>query len=128
MMMAIEPAAENAHVPAAAPQNSNQSKTEFSYSVVVPVFNEADNIGNLCRTALKDLPGNYELLICYDFDGDSTLPALAALPADQKPASLRLVKNSLGRGARYAIEAGMRAAAAPVVLVQMADLYDRPVR
>ena len=83
MMMAIEPTAENADVPAAAPQNSNQSKTEFSYSVVVPVFNEADNIGNLCRTALKDLPGNYELLICYDFDGDSTLPALK-LPDSSK--------------------------------------------
>ena len=68
------------------------------YSVVVPVFNEAGNIGSLCAAAIASLPPNYELLICYDFDGDSTLPALAALPAEQKPPGLRLVKNDLGRG------------------------------
>jgi len=93
------------------------------YSMVVPVFNEAENIGPLCRAAL-DWPPGYELLICYDFDGDSTLPALAALPAAARPAELRLVKNDLGRGVRYAIEAGMRAARAPVVVVSMVDLSD----
>ena len=34
------------------------------------------------------------------------------------------MRNDLGRGVRYAIEAGMRAARAPVVLVTMADLSD----
>jgi hypothetical protein len=34
------------------------------------------------------------------------------------------VKNDLGPGVRYAIDAGMRAAEAPVVLVMMADLSD----
>jgi dolichol-phosphate mannosyltransferase len=121
--MTFEPEAALAATAAESP-SSQQTQPAYAYSVVVPVFNEAANIGNLCQTALRELPGNYELLICYDFDGDSTLPALAALPADQKPASLRLVKNSLGKGVRYAIEAGMRAAAAPVVLVTMADLSD----
>jgi glycosyltransferase involved in cell wall biosynthesis len=94
------------------------------YSVVVPVFNEADNIGLFCRKALAELPSGYELLVCYDFDGDSTLPALAAIPPAEKPPAVRLVKNDLGRGVRYAIEAGMRAAQAPVVVVMMADLSD----
>jgi glycosyltransferase involved in cell wall biosynthesis len=94
------------------------------YSVVVPVFNEAENIGPFCRKARAELPPGYELLVCYDFDGDSTLPALAALSVDEKPPTVRLVKNDLGRGVRYAIEAGMRAARAPVVVVMMADLSD----
>ena len=94
------------------------------YSVVVPVFNEADNIGPFCRQARAALPPECELLICYDFDGDSTLPALAALPTAEKPTEVRLVKNELGKGVRYAIEAGMRAARAPVVVVMMADLSD----
>jgi glycosyltransferase involved in cell wall biosynthesis len=94
------------------------------YSVVVPVFNEADNIGPFCRTALAELPPGYELLVCYDFDGDTTLPALAALPMSEKPSTIRLVRNDLGRGVRYAIDAGMRAAAGPVVVVMMADLSD----
>jgi len=94
------------------------------YSVVVPVYNEAANIAAFCRKALAELPVGYELLICYDFDQDNTLPALTALPADQKPPLVRLVRNRLGKGARYAIEAGMCAAEAPVVMVTMADLSD----
>jgi glycosyltransferase involved in cell wall biosynthesis len=97
---------------------------DFDYSMVVPVFNEAENIGAFCRTAKAQLPGNYELLICYDFDADNTLPALESLAPQDKPPGLRLVRNSLGRGVRFAIEAGMRAATAPVVVVTMADLSD----
>lgn len=93
-------------------------------SVVVPVFNEAENIGPFCARARDELPPGYELLICYDFDGDDTLPALAAIPAERKPEDVRLVRNDLRRGVRYAIEAGMRAARAPVVVVTMADLSD----
>jgi hypothetical protein len=92
--------------------------------MVVPVFNEGKNIAVYCRKAKEALPPGFELLIVYDFDGDDTLPAVAALPESDRPAGLRLVHNRLGRGVRYAIEAGMRAAAAPVVIVSMADLCD----
>lgn len=94
------------------------------YSVVVPVFNEGANIGTYCRQALEALPAGYELLICYDFEGDDTLAALASLPAEQKPPVIRLIRNHLNRGVRYAIEAGMRAARAPIVVVTMGDLSD----
>jgi glycosyltransferase involved in cell wall biosynthesis len=94
------------------------------YSVVVPVYNEADNIGTFCHKARAELPPGFELLVCYDFDADNTLPAIQALPADLKPELIRLVKNDLGPGVRYAIEAGMRAARAPVVVVMMADVSD----
>jgi glycosyltransferase involved in cell wall biosynthesis len=93
------------------------------YSVVVPVFNEAANIGRFCRAAREQLPPGYELLLCYDFPEDDTLTAVARLSPEETP-PIRLVHNTLGRGVRYAIEAGMRAAAAPVVLVTMADLSD----
>ena len=98
--------------------------TPLRYSLVVPVFNEAENIKLFCREARRTLPPAYELLVCYDFDADSTLPVLEALGPHEKPSLVRLVRNRLGKGARYAIEAGMHAAAAPVVLVTMADLSD----
>jgi dolichol-phosphate mannosyltransferase len=98
--------------------------SDLRYSVVVPVFNEGANIANLCRAVRETLPPNYEFLICYDFDQDNTLPALQKLAAKDRPENLRLVRNRLGRGVRYAIEAGMRAAMAPVVVVMMADLSD----
>jgi dolichol-phosphate mannosyltransferase len=97
---------------------------ELRFSLVVPVFNEADNIAALCAAALHQLPGPYELLICYDFDKDTTLPALKRIPSDEKPTNIRLIKNTLGPGVRYAIEAGMRAALSPLVIVTMADLSD----
>jgi glycosyltransferase involved in cell wall biosynthesis len=98
--------------------------SDLRYSIVLPVWNEANNIATLCGKLLEELPPGYELLICYDMDEDTTLAALAAVPALAKPDLIRLVKNDLGKGVRYAIEAGMRAAAAPVVLVVMADLSD----
>lgn len=39
------------------------------YSVVVPVYNEAKNIGKLCRAVQEPLPPGYELLSVHDFDG-----------------------------------------------------------
>lgn len=94
------------------------------YSIVLPVFNEADNIAPFCRKVRGELPPDHELLVCYDMDSDTTLPALAALDPADRPEQIRLIKNELGPGVRYAIEAGMRAATAPVVLVMMADLSD----
>ncbi len=94
------------------------------YSIVVPVWNEGSNIRRLCQKVRAELPRPHELLICYDTPEDDTLRVLATLPEGERPEGLRLVHNSLGRGVRYAIEAGMRAAAAPTVLVMMADLSD----
>ena len=71
-------------------------------SVVVPVYNEADNIA-ACLTrlaaALETEP--HEILVCYDFDADRTLPAIAAMP--DRPAAVRLVKNDLGKGVAFAL-------------------------
>ena len=94
------------------------------YSVVVPVFHEAETIGPFCRAVRDAFPPGYELLVCYDVADDRTLPALAALPATDKPPVVRLVHNTLGRGVRWAIEAGLRAARGPVVIVTMVDLSD----
>jgi dolichol-phosphate mannosyltransferase len=94
------------------------------YSLVVPVYNEGRNIAELCRAVRARAPAGYELLICHDFPGDDTLPALERLAPSERPAVVRPVLNTLGKGVRYAIEAGMRAAAAPVVVVTMADVSD----
>jgi dolichol-phosphate mannosyltransferase len=106
--------------------NGGEPTPQYSlrYSVVVPVFHEAENIGPFCRAVRAAFPPGYELLVCYDMEEDRTLPALAALPREEKPPAVRLVHNTLGRGVRWAIEAGMRAARGPVVIVTMVDLSD----
>jgi glycosyltransferase involved in cell wall biosynthesis len=93
------------------------------YSIVVPVYNEGANIGGFCRRARQELPPRFELLVCYDFEGDDTLVAIAALSPDDR-APVRLVRNTLGRGVRNAIVSGFLAAEGRVVVVMMADLSD----
>lgn len=94
-------------------------------SVVIPVYNEDRNIAECLRRLAHALASeDHELLVCYDFDEDRTLAAIAAMP--DKPPSVRLVKNDLGRGPAFAIRAGMAAATGDVVVVTMADLSDPP--
>lgn len=95
----------------------------FRYSVVIPVFNEGANIARFCDQAKRHLPDGGEFLFVYDFDDDDTLPALASLHADERPATVRNVRNQAS-GVRDAIVTGMKKAAAPVILVMMADLSD----
>src|SRR5438105_10033870 len=102
--------------PAAAPS---------ALSIVVPVYNEAENITPVLRNlvgAVKATP--YEVLIVYDFDADTTVPVVQRL-IPQMP-QLRLQRNDLGRGVLNAIRKGFQVAKAPYVLVMMADGSDEP--
>jgi len=99
--------------------------SESLTSVVLPVYNESENIVPCVQrltSALHDLP--HEILVCYDFDEDATLPALAAMP--DRPPTVRLVKNTLGRGVAFALQAGFNAAHGDVIVSSMADLSDPP--
>jgi len=94
-------------------------------SVVLPVYNEHLNIEECLRGLWRALePHEHEILVCYDFDADSTLPAIAAMK--DRPPSVRLVKNEIGRGAANALRAGFQAATGDVIVTTMADLCDPP--
>lgn len=101
------------------------NESERLISVVIPVYNEGENI-QIClrglREALAEVP--HELIVCYDFDEDTTLPAIEAMP--DKPATVRLVRNNLGKGVANALIAGFAAARGDVVVTSMADLSDPP--
>jgi glycosyltransferase involved in cell wall biosynthesis len=93
-------------------------------SIVVPVYQEADNIQPFLRDLEIEVHEPHEVLIVYDFPEDSTLPAVAAL---QPPCqNVRLVHNTLGKGVLNALKAGFQASQGDVVLVMMADRSDEP--
>lgn len=93
-------------------------------SLVVPVYNEADNIGPFLRGVEAEVREPHEVLLVYDFPEDTTLPAVAAL---RPPCpNVRLVPNALGRGVLNALKAGFRASRGDVVVVMMADRSDEP--
>jgi dolichol-phosphate mannosyltransferase len=90
-------------------------------SVVVPVFNEGENIARLIAEIDEKIVAEHELLIVYDFDEDNTLPVIRERFAER--ANLRLVRNPT-RGVLNAIKAGFASARGEAMLVVMADLSD----
>jgi dolichol-phosphate mannosyltransferase len=92
-------------------------------SLVVPVFNEADNIQAFLRDTESAISEPHETLLVYDFPEDTTLPAVAAMQL-ACPSSVRLVHNTLGRGVLNALKAGLAASKGDVVIVMMADCSD----
>lgn len=96
----------------------------MSYDIdfIMPVYNEGENIRRALEELYARVPHSKRVLVVYDFDEDSTLPVLDEI-APQYP-GLHTLKNTLGRGVVNAIRAGVAAAAAPVVIITMADLSD----
>lgn len=91
-------------------------------SVVMPVYNEAENIRPVLVDFAAKVRTPHEILIVYDFDEDTTVPVVRTLTPAMP--SLRLHKNELGRGVLNAMKSGMTAARGRYVLVSMADGSD----
>lgn len=93
-------------------------------SIVVPVFNEGENIARFLREVEDAVKEPYELLVVHDFPEDNTLPAVAAMhPA---PRDVRFVLNTLGRGVLNAYKAGLAAAKGDVIVTMVSDRADDP--
>jgi hypothetical protein len=62
--------------------------------------------------------------VVYDFEEDTTLPVVERLRRELP--YVRPLRNRYGRGALNAVKSGLQAAAAPFVVVMMADGSDEP--
>ena len=90
--------------------------------LIVPVFNEHENLPRLVEEVERHAPRPYRLLVVYDFEEDTTVPVARQL-AESRP-ELVLVRNNLGRGPANAIRAGFAAVDSGPAVVVMADLSD----
>ena len=93
-----------------------------SINIVIPVYNEGDNIVKTLEDIEAKVKVRYQILIVYDFDEDNTLPAVREYNKDR--GNVSLVKNTYGRGVLNAIKTGFDTVEDGVVLVSMADLSD----
>ena len=93
-------------------------------SVVLPVYNEGEAVEPVLRALSAGVTTAHELVVVYDFDGDTTVPVIARL-ASEIP-GLRGLRNDLGRGVLNAMKAGIAGTSAPHVLISMADGSDEP--
>jgi dolichol-phosphate mannosyltransferase len=93
-------------------------------SVVVPAYNEGDHIRPVLDRVFESVRLHCEVLVVVDSAADTTVPVVTAY-AEKEP-RLRCLVNTYGRGPANAIRYGINAAAAPVVVVTMADGCDDP--
>ena len=93
-------------------------------SIVLPVYNEGEAVEPVLRSLSAAVRAPHELVVVYDFDGDTTVPVVARL-ANEIP-GLRGLRNDLGRGVLNAMKAGIGGTSAPYVLISMADGSDDP--
>jgi len=93
-------------------------------AIVLPVYNEGEAVEPVLRALSGGVRTSHELVVVYDFDGDTTVPVVARL-AGEIP-GLRGLRNDLGRGVLNAMKAGIAGTTAPYVLISMADGSDEP--
>ncbi len=95
-------------------------------AVVVPVRNEAENVGPLIEEIAAALRGHetFETLFIDDGSDDATPAALAALSAEHP--ELRVLRHRKSCGQSSAIATGVAAARAPVIITMDGDGQNDP--
>jgi glycosyltransferase involved in cell wall biosynthesis len=96
--------------------------SEPRVSVVVPAYNEGENVVPVLDRLFESVRLPCELLLVVDSAEDSTVPVAHAY-AEKEP-RLKTLINTYGRGPANAIRFGIDHAAAPVAVVTMADGCD----
>ncbi|MFC1496148.1 glycosyltransferase family 2 protein [Candidatus Margulisiibacteriota bacterium] len=91
-------------------------------SVVIPVYNEGENILKTLRSFYEKVRTPAEICLIYDRDDDTTIPVIRAHQPEFPGVFLK--KNKYGRGVLNAIKSGLKAAGGDAVLVTMGDLSD----
>jgi glycosyltransferase involved in cell wall biosynthesis len=93
-------------------------------AIVLPVYNEGEAVEPVLRGLAAGVATPHELVVVYDFDGDTTVPVVRRLESEIP--GLRGLRNDLGRGVLNAMKAGIAGTDAPFVLITMADGSDEP--
>src|SRR4051812_14030374 len=102
-----------------------ETVTYRKLSVVVPVFNERNTVGEIIRRMRAvELPGKLDLEIIVVDDGstDGTGEVLAQL----RDSTVRVIAQKANEGKGTAVRAGFAMATGDLVLVQDADLESAP--
>ncbi len=94
-------------------------------TILIPVYNEAENIGALLRQIKADVDFPCDIAILYDMEEDTTL---AALPEIEAELGIRVgrIRNRYGRGVLNAMKTGLETVTTRYAIITMADLSDPP--
>jgi len=104
-----------------------ESENSIKYSVVIPVFNEAESLQTLhtrLTRVMKALNEPYEVIFVDDGSKDSSFQVLKALHGKDK--NVKVIRFTRNCGQVPAVMAGFRAAAGEVMINLDADLQNPP--
>ena len=90
-------------------------------TIVMPVYNEGENIKNTLSEIKTKIKTPFRVLIVYDFDEDNTLPVVKPI---RNEFNVSFLKNKYGKGVLNAIKTGLESVNDGAILVSMADLSD----
>ena len=104
----------------------NDKSTDLALSVVVPVRNEAGNIGPLVDEIYAALDGVARFEVIYVDDGSTDTTAAELIAARAKHNSLRILTLGESVGQSFAFLSGIRAARAPFIVTLDGDGQNDP--
>ena len=89
--------------------------------IIIPVYNEDENIVRLLKALEDEIVCNFRVLICYDSESDKTLKYLKNSNVINK--EILLIKNPK-QGPNSAIIEGINSSIAEIILIYMADDFE----
>ncbi len=89
--------------------------------IIIPVYNEDENIIKLLKLLDSTVICNFRILICYDNETDKTLKHLKNLNIIKN--EIKLIKNPK-QGPNSAIIEGIKSSNSKIILVYMADDFE----
>ena len=89
--------------------------------IIIPVYNEDENIVRLLKALEDEIVCNFRVLICYDSESDKTLKYLKNSNVINK--EILLLKNPK-QGPNSAIIEGINSSKAEIILIYMADDFN----
>lgn len=93
------------------------------FSIIVPSYNEQDNIAQVIEKIRQSMDGlDYELIVVNDHSIDATPDLVKDISRKYK--NIRLVENDLERGFGNAIRTGFKNISTDIVVPVMGDLCD----
>ena len=89
--------------------------------IIIPVYNEDENILRLFKAIEDEVICNFRILICYDSESDKTLKYVKNANVINK--EILLIKNP-NQGPNSAIIEGINSSKADIILIYMADDFE----
>ena len=89
--------------------------------IIIPVYNEDENIVRLLKALEDEIVCNFRVLICYDSESDKTLKYVKNTNIINK--EILLIKNPK-QGPNPAIIEGINSSKAEIILIYMADDFE----